>query len=58
MLGLFDYTVFDRFTRAWGIFGLAGSTVTSRRPGDTTKSISSIGTAPSNTSSPSTNAPT
>ena len=46
------------FTRAWGRLGLAGSTVTMRRPRLTTRSMSSIGTAPSSTSSPSTKAPT
>ena len=45
-------------TRAWGMLGLAGSTVSCRRPGLTTKSMSSMGTEPNNTSSPSTSAPT
>ena len=45
-------------TRAWGTLGLAGSTVSCRRPGFTTRSMSSMGTAPNNTSSPNTSAPT
>ena len=45
------------YTRACAKFGLAGSTVTSLRPGLTTRSMSSMGTAPSRTSSPRTSAP-
>ena len=45
-------------TRACGRLGLAGSTVSFLRAGSTTRSMSSIGTTPSNTSSPSTSAPT
>ena len=45
------------FTTEVAIFGLLGFTIKERLAGEITTSMSSIGTEPSNTSSPNTNAP-